>query len=290
MSAEETSAAVRRVLIVTLLLNVLVSGGKIVVGLVSRSVAMVADGCHSLLDGANNVIGLVVTAFSSAPPDRGHPYGHRKFETAATMAIGAGMLALAYNLVQGAFSHASHGELPAIGVLNWIVMGATLAINVFVTVYEAAEGRRLNSEYLVADAAHTRSDIYVSLAVVASFAGARAGLPWVDAAVAIGIAVLIGHLAISILARSFHVLTDRAVLSPEAISTVVLGVPGVQGCRDVRSRGGPGSVWVDLVATVDGGMTLRDAHDVADRIEAALVEAQPGIVDVVVHVEPAPEA
>lgn len=286
---EITRAGVRRVLLVTLLLNVLVSGAKILVGKLSGSMSMVADGYHSLLDGSNNVIGLVVLAFAYAPPDRGHPYGHRKFETAATLAIGGVLLALAYRVVEGAATAVSRARLPEIGPLNWAVMGATLAVNVFVSWYEAREGRRLGSEYLVADAAHTRSDIYVSLGVVASFAGARAGLPWVDGIVATGIAVFIAVLAVGILVGSFHVLTDRAVIDPEAIASVVLGVGGVKDCRDIRTRGGPSAVYVDLVVHVDGELTLRAAHDVADRIEAALKHAQPQIVDVVVHLEPAAE-
>jgi cation diffusion facilitator family transporter len=248
---------------------------------------MVADGYHSLVDGSNNVMGLVVTAFAYAPPDRGHPYGHRKFETAATLAIGAALLSLAYRVVDGAFHTVSQGRLPQVGALNWVVMGGTLAMNVFVSWYEAREGRRLASEYLLADAAHTRSDIYVSLGVMASFAGARAGLPWVDAAVAAAIAAFIAVLAVGILIRSFNVLTDRAVIPPEAIASVVRQVPGVSDCREIRTRGGPGAVYLDLVAHVDGDLTLKAAHDVADTIETALKRTHPEIVDVVVHLEPA---
>jgi len=278
---------VQRVLWITLGLNLAVSGAKIVVGTLSGSLSMVADGYHSLVDGSNNVIGLIVLAFAYAPPDRGHPYGHRKFETAATLGIGLALLGLAYRVVEGALLGVRQPRLPEIGALNWIVMALTLGMNVFVSWYETREGRRLGSEYLIADAAHTRSDIYVTLGVVASFAGARAGLAWFDSAIATGIAAFIAVLAVRILIGSFHVLTDRAVLPPEAVSTVVLRVPGVHDCRDVRTRGGADAVYVDLVVHLDGWLTLSAAHDVADRIEAALKTAHPQIVDVVVHLEPA---
>ncbi|MFI5183390.1 MAG: cation diffusion facilitator family transporter [Vicinamibacteria bacterium] len=279
-------AAVRRVLWITLVLNLVVSAGKIVVGTLSGSVSMVADGYHSLVDGSNNVVGLFVAAFAYAPPDSGHPYGHRKFETAATTLIGAALLALSYSVVQGALVQASTNHLPVIGALNWAVMIATMAMNLFVSWYEAREGRRLGSDYLVADAIHTRSDLYVSLGVIASFAGAKAGLPWADAVVAVGIAVVIAVQAVKILAGSFHVLTDRAVLPVAAIVLAVEGVDGVKVCRDVRSRGGADAIYVDLVAEVDGGLSLRAAHDVADRVEEALKRAHPSVVDVVVHLEP----
>ncbi len=273
---------------VTLALNAGVSGAKVLVGTLSGSLAMVADGYHSLLDGSNNVVGLVVLTLAHAPPDRGHPYGHRKFETAATLLIGLSLLGLAYRVVAGAAAAASQARVPVIGILNWSVMIATLAVNLFVTWYEAREGRRLGSDYLVADAAHTRSDVYVTLGVVASFAGARAGLPWVDALVAVGIAVFIAVLAVRLLVGALNVLTDRSALPQELLAPVVRSVDGVVGCGAIRTRGGSSAVYVDLVAYVNGGVPLATAHAIADGIEEALRRAHPQIVDVVVHIEPEP--
>jgi cation diffusion facilitator family transporter len=287
VGSDVARAGVRRVLWITLVLNVLVSGSKIAVGKWTGSLSMVADGYHSLMDGTNNVVGLVVTAFAYAPPDEGHPYGHRKFETAATLVIGLALLGLAYNVFEQSLGEAGTARLPMIGLLNWAVMGVTLAVNLFVATYEARAGRKLNSAYLTADAAHTRSDIYVTIGVIASFAGAKAGVPWMDSVVATGIAAFIAILAVRILVGSFHTLTDRAMIPGETLSKVVMNVPGVQSCREVRTRGGPGAVYVDMIVHVDGLMTLRAAHDVADRIEEAVMSNHPEIVDVVVHLEPA---
>jgi len=287
LSPEASRAGVRRVLWITLGLNLLVSFAKIVVGRLSGSLAMEADGYHSLIDGSNNVIGLIVIAFAYAPPDAGHPYGHRKFETAAALLIGVGLLGLAYRVLENAFLGLARQALPEIGPLNWVVMLATLAVNFFVASYETREGRRLGSDYLVADAAHTRSDIYVTLGVAVSFAGVRAGVAWVDGAIATAIALFIAALAARIMIGSFNVLTDRAVLPPDTIAPVVLSVPGVIDCREVRTRGGGAAIYVDLTVHVDGARSLKEAHDVADAIEAALKKSRPEIVDVVVHVEPA---
>lgn len=274
-------------LALTLGLNLLVSAGKIVVGKLSGSLSMVADGYHSLTDGLNNVVGLVVATVAYKPPDAGHPYGHRKFETAATAFIGLALLGVAYHLVEQAFASVAATARPAVGALNWIVMGATLGVNMFVAWYERREGQRLGSPYLVADSAHTRSDIYVTLGVVASFAATRAGLPWADGVVAAGIGIFIAFLGVQVLIGSFNTLTDRAVLASEALAAIVMAVPGVRACRDVRTRGESGAVYVDLVVHVDGDLSLSAAHDVADRIEAVLQHAHPEIVDVVVHLEPA---
>ncbi len=281
-----TRAGVQRVLWITLALNLGVSAAKVAVGLLSGSLAMVADGYHSLVDGSNNVIGLIVAAYAFAPPDRGHPYGHRKFETAAAAAIGVALLVLAYHVLEGALGRIASPSLPEIGALNWLVMIVTMGVNVFVSWYEDREGRRLGSAFLVADATHTRADLFVSLGVVGSFAAARAGLAWADPLVAVVIAAVISVQAVRILVSAFHVLTDRAPLAPEPIETLALTVVGVRQVRDVRTRGRGDAIYVDLTVHLDGSMTLNEAHDVADRIEEALKAAHPEIVDVVVHLEP----
>ncbi len=287
LDSSATRAGVQRVLWLTLVLNLGVSGGKVVVGLLSGSLAMVADGYHSLVDGSNNVIGLIVAAYAFAPPDRGHPYGHRKFETAAAAAIGVALLVLAYHVLEGALGRVtSPGALPEIGPLNWVVMFVTMAVNVFVSWYEERKGRRLQSAFLLADATHTRADLFVSLGVVGSFAAARARIAWADPLVAAIIAAIISVQAVRILVSAFHVLTDRAAIAPERIETLALSVPGVEWAGNVRTRGRGDAVYVDLTVRLDGGASLREVHDAADRIEGVLKAAHREIVDVVVHPEP----
>jgi cation diffusion facilitator family transporter len=232
------------------------------------------------------VIGLIVAWFAFAPPDRSHPYGHRKFENAATALIGGALLLLAWEVVSGALGRSAEPALPAIGWLNWVVMGATIAVNVFVSWYEAREGRRLDSAFLLADATHTRADLYVSLGVVASFVAALFGLGWADPAVALAIAVIIAWQAVRILLSAFDVLTDRAAIPVDRIEAIAAAVPGVLRVHDVRTRGRRDLVYVDLTAHLDAALSLRSAHEVADCIEAALQAAHPEIVDVVVHLEP----
>jgi cation diffusion facilitator family transporter len=280
------SSGVRRVLWITLALNLAVSAGKVLVGHLSGSLAMIADGYHSLVDGSNNVIGLIVAAFAFRPPDPGHPYGHRKFETAATSLIGIALLSLAWEVLSGALARTAKPALPEISLLNWAVMGVTIGVNLFVSWYEAREGRRLKSAFLLADSTHTRADLYVSLGVVLSFIAALARLGWADPLVAAAIAVIIAGQAVRILLSAFHVLTDRAVIPAEMIEPLAAAVPGVLRVHDVRSRGRRDSVYVDLTVHLNGGMSLQQAHDVADRIEAELEKAHPEIVDVVVHLEP----
>jgi cation diffusion facilitator family transporter len=286
IDTEVQSAGVRRVLWITLALNLAVSAGKVLVGHLSGSLAMVADGYHSLVDGSNNVIGLIVAAFAFAPPDRGHPYGHRKFETAATALIGIALLTLAWEVLSGAIGRAGQPALPEIGLLNWVVMAVTIAVNLGVSAYEAREGRRLGSAFLVADATHTRADLYVSLGVVASFGAAIAGVGWADPLVAVAIGAIIAWQAVRILLTAFDVLTDRAALAADRLEALAAQVPGVRRVHGVRTRGRGDAVYVDLTVHLDAALSLRAAHDIADRIEVALQQAHPEIVDVVVHLEP----
>jgi cation diffusion facilitator family transporter len=179
-----------------------------------------------------------------------------------------------------------NSALPEISLVNWAVMGGTIAVNLFVSAYEAREGRRLQSAFLVADATHTRADLYVSLGVVASFVAALAGLGWADPLVAVLIAAIIAWQALRILLTAFDVLTDRAALPAERLAALAAAVPGVREVCDVRTRGRGDAVYVDLIARLDGGMTLHAAHELADRIEAALQQSHPEIADVVVHLEP----
>ena len=156
----------------------------------------------------------------------------------------------------------------------------------FVSWYEGKEGRRLQSAFLLADATHTRADLFVSLGVVGSFAAARAGVAWADPVVAVIIAAVISVQAVRILISAFHVLTDRAAIAPEGLEALALSVPGVQWAGHVRTRGRGDAVYVDLTVRLDGDASLREAHDAADRIEEALKATHPEIVDVVVHPEP----
>jgi ferrous-iron efflux pump FieF len=122
---------------------------------------------------------------------------------------------------------------------------------------------------------------------VGTFAAARAGLAWADPLAAVVIAGVIAVQAVKILISAFHVLTDRAAIDPERIESLAATVAGVQRVRGVRTRGRGDAVYVDLTVHLDGEVTLREAHEVADRIEDALKAAHPEIVDVVVHPEPA---
>ncbi|HEU4339042.1 MAG TPA: cation diffusion facilitator family transporter, partial [Planctomycetota bacterium] len=152
-------------------------------------------------------------------------------------------------------------------------------------VYERRRGRELQSEVLLADSAHTRSDVLATAGVIASLLLARR-LPWLDMAVAVAIAGLIAWAAVRVALSGAGVLADRAVLDPGGIKDVALGVEGVIECHEVRTRGTRDAIFCDLRIHLPPDLSLVRAHEIGHKVESRLKEAFPGLRDVVVHVEP----
>ncbi|MEW5958060.1 MAG: cation diffusion facilitator family transporter [Chloroflexota bacterium] len=276
---------VKRVLRQILGINLLVALAKIVVGVMTGSISMVADGFHSTLDGSSNVIGLVGLSIAARPPDEGHPYGHQKYETFATLSIGLLLLLASWNVLKSAITRLIEGGAPEVTLLSFAVMIVTLVINWLVARYESKKGRELKSTILQADAAHTSSDIFVSLSVLIGLAAVKAGWRWVDAAAALLIMGFIAHTGWQIIRRASNILADSAVIDAEAVAKIALSVAGVLSCHKIRSRGADGATYLDLHIQVDGRMSLEAGHELGHMVQDRLKE-QLGVSDVIVHVEP----
>lgn len=283
---EQRQRAVRRVLWLILGANWLVAALKLTCGLVAGSASMTADGLHSFLDGASNVIGLVALKYASQPADDGHPYGHQKFETLASLAIGVMIGVGVLELGRMAFDALLHDRHPTVGVESFVVMVGTLAVNLGVTRYESAQGLKLKSALLTADASHTMSDVWVTLAVLASLVFAKLGWGRADGIVALGVLVLVAHTGWQIIRQAVGILADSVRVEPERVRAVLAKLPGVKGSRAIRSRGLEGLVAMDLVIFVEPSLELRAAHVIADEVEAELKAAFPEVQEVLVHVEP----
>jgi cation diffusion facilitator family transporter len=288
--AANTARAVQRVIVAILILNLLVAGVKVVYGVVSGSLAVASDALHSLLDAASNVGALMVLRYASAPPDEDHPYGHRKIEIVAAAMVGVLISTAAIRFAWSAIEALLEGhQPPEVTVLGLAVMAGTLVVNVAVAVYEHRRGKQLGSPFLVADAAHTASDVVVTTGVIASLALSRAGVAQADAVATLLVMAVIARVAWKILASNLGVLVDRAMVAADGVRAVALGVRGVEGCHRVRTRGLEGAVHLDLHLLVDGAMPVREAHRLSHEVEDALRRRFPEIVDVTIHVEPEDE-
>lgn len=280
------SVEVSRVLWRVLLLNLAVAVAKISFGWWSGAVSILSDGFHSLTDSASNVVALVGVRLAAQPADAGHPYGHRKFETLASAAIFVFLLLVLVEVVRTAAAQLTAGGAPAVTGLSFVVMGATLAVNLLVVRYEASAGRRLSSELLIADAMHTRSDVLTSLTVIAALAGVMMGLPMLDAIAALVVAGFIGRAGFDIARSAADILADRVVMDEGQLRTVVISVPGVLGCHHIRTRGTADHIFLDMHIWMRPDMSLFDAHALSHEVKDRLMAEFPALQDVIIHIEP----
>ena len=271
-----------------LLLNIAVAAAKLAFGYSTGAVSIVSDGFHSLTDGASNVMGLIGMRASRKPPDADHPYGHRKFETLAAAGIFVFLLLVMVEVVETAVNRLRFGHSPEVTVYSFVVMLATLGVNLIVVRYEAGQGRALGSELLLADAAHTRSDVLTSCAVLASLGAVWLGFPALDAVGAIVVAGFIARTGYEIGLETSGILADRVVLNEEAVRRVVMSIPDVLGCHHIRTRGSLDHTFLDLHVWFPGQMPLHEAHRVSHVVKDRLMESFPQIADAIIHLEPPP--
>jgi cation diffusion facilitator family transporter len=277
---------IRVVLWAVLVLNLSVAGAKLLYGMVTGSLSMQADGFHSLFDGVSNVVGLIGLWLAAFPPDADHPYGHKKYETLAAASIGAMLVMTCLYLLWNSYQHWLGTVRPQVTAASFAIMVGTMAINTGVMWWERRRGEQLRSEILVADSRHTGSDILTSFSVLAGLAAVRMGYPLMDPLVAVAIAGVIAWTGIQVLRETSQSLTDVARLDPEAVRRVVMTNGQVIDCHEVRTRGLPDHIFVDLSVHVRSAMTVAEAHEVAHEVEDSLKQQFEGVAEVIVHVEP----
>jgi len=277
---------IRRVLLYTLVLNAGVSLAKIIYGYMSNSIAMTSDGFHSLFDGVSNIVGLIGIWIAYYPPDENHPYGHKKYETLFTIIIGVMIFIACFQILKQVYHSIVEFHRTEVTTASFAVMLITMGINAFVAVYESRKGKELKSEFLIADALHTKSDILVSVAVIASLIFTRAGYRFADALVGIVIAFLIARIGYEIIKRGSDVLVDTICIDTTALEGVIKSVEGVKGCHDIRTRGTERSINLDVHILVNPKISVEKAHEIADSVEEKIKTVFPSVLDIVVHIEP----
>jgi cation diffusion facilitator family transporter len=278
---------VQRVLVIVLFLNLFVAFAKIIYGTLSGTLSMTADGYHSLFDGVSNIVGLVGSFIAARPPDKEHPYGHQKYETLASIFIALLLIYVGFEIFRNALDRFLIRGIPEVTAISFLVMLGTMCINYLVTRYEHGKGVSLRSQILIADSMHTKSDIYVSLSVIAGLVAIKLGFPLLDPLIALLISFLIFRAGFRIMGESSKILLDISRLEEEEICRLVLGVEGVMGCHKIRTRGGMGGVWIDMHVLVQADMSLEEAHLISHRVSKLLKAEYRDVTDVVVHLEPA---
>ncbi len=276
------------VLWLTLLLNILVSSIKIIVGTLTGIGSILADGYHSLADASSNIIGLITMKIAQKPVDADHSYGHQRYETLATLFIVALLTYLGIEVIGKSIDSFQNPSFNRPDVITLLLMIFTFGVNLFVALYENIAGKKFNSSLLIADSKHTLSDIYISSGVLINLlliTYLNAPL-WLDAVTSFLVALIIFKTAYSIFKESSHELTDAIAIDPKRIEEIVLKNPKVFSVHKIRSRKSGSHVFIDFHVKSDPGMPLVDAHNLSHDLEEQLRHVFGDELGVIVHVEP----
>ena len=280
--------SIKQVLYITLGLNLIVLETKFSLALVTGSLSLLADALHSFTDSASNIVGLIAMRLANPKPDWDHPYGHSKFESLGALAIAAFLIVTCVEILRSAVERvfAVNGtEAVKVGHLDLILMIGVLIINIGVAVYERSRGKALNSTLLLADARHTLSDVWVTIAILLGLVGVKQGWLWVDTVLAFVVAGFIFHSAWEVLKENIPSLTDRVAIPAKDILEVTMGVFGVLNCHSITSRGKIGHEIFIQMHMVVAPQDIKTAHAITEEVERQL-KAKYGLVYVTIHLEP----
>jgi cation diffusion facilitator family transporter len=286
----ESSKGVAQTTRRTLLLNILLSAMKLLIGLAGQSQTLVADAVHSLSDCITDAGILVGVRYWSAPADERHPYGHWRLESLVTIAMGLSLVVVAAGLVLRAWQTARAGIAPTPAWYTLIGAILTVASKEAMFRWTTSKARRYRSRALKANAWHQRSDAISSIPAVIAITTALI-FPqqrFIDPVGAIVVSGFILFAAGRILHGALAELMDESLPTHklQQIETAVCEVPGVTSTHNLRSRRtGPG-FFLDLHVLVSGDLTVRESHAIAERVNQTLIESNYDILDAVVHIEP----
>jgi cation diffusion facilitator family transporter len=286
-SAERAEAASRSTW-VSVAVNVLLASTQVGVGMISKSQGLIADGIHSLSDLVSDFIVLIAGHHSKKDADEGHPYGHQRFETAASLALGVLLLAVGVGMLWSAFRKLEAPDtVPRVHIVAlWVAVGALIAKELLFR-YMLAVAKRVKSGMLVANAWHARSDAASSLVVGIGILGNLAGYPILDPIAALIVGFLVAKMGWTFGWRALHDLMDRSAdaLEVEAIRKTLLETPGVSSVHDLRTRKMGDLIVVDAHLEVDATITVEAGHDIAVAARERVLQRH-RVLNLMTHVDP----
>ena len=287
LTAERQQAA-RRSTWVSVLVNVVLTIVQVLTGLWAGSHALVADGLHSLSDLLSDFVVLLANRHSHKDADAEHQYGHRRFETGASLALGLLLTLVGAGLLWQAVLKVSEADLVApVHTAALVVAVVTLLSKEALFRYMLAVAQRVRSSMLVANAWHARSDAASSLVVALGIAGNLAGLPFLDPVAAIIVGLMVGRMGLRFGWDALNDLMDRAASEEQitAIRRVLEDTPGVLGVHGLRTRKMGDMILVDAHLDVDERLSVRQGHDIAVLARDRVMQGLP-VLDVMTHLDP----
>jgi cation diffusion facilitator family transporter len=292
--AYQRTKQIRRVTWVGLGVNLFLAALKLAAGTLGFSQALIADAVHSLSDSITDVAILLGSRYWDKPPDDCHPYGHGRIETLVTLFIGAVLVVAGVGITHSALTTIQAGrQLPVPGVIAVAAAALSIVVKELLYRWTARAGRQLKSNALSANAWHHRVDAVSSVPAMAAVGGAILfpHFSYLDPVGAVVVAVLIFHAALKIILPGLREFVEAGASAEtlDEIAGLAASVPGVRQIHGLRTRQVAGSLQVDLHVVVDGDLTVREGHTIAEAVKEHLLAEGPDVLDVVVHMEP-PEA
>jgi cation diffusion facilitator family transporter len=281
---------VRKVTWIGLLTNIGLSGLKFAAGYFGRSQALIADAIHSLTDTTTDIAIIAGSHYWSRPADENHPYGHRRLETLVTAFIGIMLVAAGIGIGWEAISTLHKKQAAPPGWIAFYAAMASIVVKEVLYRWTAAVGKKIKSTALAANAWHHRTDAISSLPVLIAVGGALIFPTWsfLDRVGAVIVSIFILHAAMKIIWPAVSELIDAG--APEDIQKKIRDIAsntmGVREVHAIRSRYISSSIQIDLHIVVDGNISVREGHTIADDVENNIIGGIPEVLDVVVHVDP----
>ena len=285
----QRAAAAARSTWVSVVVNVVLSCVQIVVGVAAKSQGLVADGIHSLADLVSDFVVLIAGRHSQKDADEDHPYGHQRFENAASLALGLLLMGVGVGMVWSAVGKLQTPEsIPtAHAVALWVALAALVSKELLFR-YMLRVAKRVKSGMLVANAWHARSDAASSLVVALGLIGNLMGYPLLDPIAALIVGLMVAKMGWGFGWDALHDLMDRAVDEEEvqAIRQTLMDTPGVAGVHDVRTRKMGDMVVADAHIEVDATLTVEEGHNIAVAARLAVMQRH-RVLNLMTHVDPA---
>lgn len=288
-SIARRSAAASRSTWVSVAVNLLLTIAQIVAGLFSRSQGLIADGIHSLSDLVADFVVLFANHHSKKEADKDHPYGHQRFETAASLALGALLLAVGIGMLWSAFRKLEAPDtVPTVHILALWIAGGALVVKELLFRYMLAVAKRVKSSMLVANAWHARSDAASSLVVGLGIIGNLAGYPILDPIAALIVGFMVSRMGWSFSWDALGDLMDRSADDQEVqdIRQTIVETPGVMGVHDLRTRKMGDLIVVDAHIEVEATQTVEEGHDIAVEVRHRVIKRH-RVLNLMAHVDPA---
>lgn len=284
----ERAAAAKKSTMVSVVINVFMSATQVLVGIYAQSQALIADGIHSLSDLVSDFVVLFANHHSQKDADEDHPYGHHRFETAASLVVGGLLVAVAVGMLWSAFEKLKDPDaIPEVHSSALLVAFIALILKEILFRYMLKVAKEVKSSMLVANAWHARSDAASSLVVSVGIIGNLLGYPILDPIAALIVGLMIGKMGWEFGSDAFHDLMDRSANEHEvqSITETLLATPGVLGVHDVKTRKMGDMILVDAHLEVDATLTVEAGHDIGVAARHAVMQRH-RVLNLLTHVDP----